>query len=542
MTSIFISSKFKHVSIISFLASITSTNALMHTGNSVGSASRAWGVSTELNKRSIKNNFKLFSVSSSSSSSSTIQKQELLEEELVVRRYFEGVNETDFIKIRNCFAANTDTELRIRDVCGVNSDYRKVNVNDLVNRCREFLLAHPDCVVNFHYGPKLIDNKSNVNGDEKWVIAHWYETGTWSGKSCNIEPTFQPMAVEGQTRFKINNENLIEELVVTRTFTDWEIMQQQKDDNNNNKSDIMDETAWKNDLSLDELQSMLKVAEKAARQAGGIIMSNEGCCSTDDDACEVKFSIKDVVTEYDSAAQIAIEGIVSTAYPHHSFLGEENVDPGSVASEQALTDALSSTPSGFLWICDPIDGTANFASGLSMSAVTMGVVYKGIPIIGVVYDPHTDEMFTAIREQGAFCNGVKLQVAQAINNMKDAIINAGCPADPNAFEASMRGVLALNSKSRGIRIIACSALTTAWIASGRLTAHFGYDLSSWDLIAGALLIQEAGGCVTDLDGSAYDLSTRNMLCSNEKVHYPILDVLTKADAVSFKRSGIPVRS
>jgi len=539
MTSIFKSSFFKRLSIICFFTITTSTNALISTGNILGnSPSKAWGISTKLNKGITKNNLKLFSAASTATNEIS-EKQELLEEELVVRRYFEGVNETDFIKIRDCFATNAESELRIRDVCGINSNYRKVNVNDLVNRCREFLLAHPDCVVHFHYEPKLIDNNN-----EKWVIAHWYETGTWSGKSCDIEPTFQPMACEGQTRFKINDDNLIEELVVTRTFTDWEMLQQkqQTDNNSNDKSDIMDETAWMNDLSLDELQSMLKVAEKAARKAGTIITSNEGCCSIDDDACEVKFSIKDVVTEYDNAAQVAIEEIVSSAYPHHSFLGEENVDPGAVASEQALIDALSSTPSGFLWICDPIDGTANFASGLSMSAVTMGVVYKGIPIIGVVYDPHSDEMFTAIRGQGAYCNGVKLQVAQAITNMKDAIINAGCPADPNAFEASMRGVLALNSKSRGIRVIACSALTTAWIASGRLTAHFGYDLSSWDLIAGALLIQEAGGCITDLDGSAYDLTTRNMLCSNEKVHYQILDVLTKADAVSFKRSGIPVRS
>eukprot|EP00957_Ditylum_brightwellii_P191368 14570594-Ditylum_brightwellii.AAC.1 len=100
----------------------------------------------------------------------------------------------------------------------------------------------------------------------------------------------------------------------------------------------------------------------------------------------------------------------------------------------------------------------------------------------------------------------------------------------------MRGVLALNSKSRGLRVIACSALTTAWIAAGRLTAHFGYDLSSWDLCAGALLIKEAGGLVTDLDGSPYVLETRNMLCSNGRVHDEILDILREADAVSFERS------
>ena len=85
-------------------------------------------------------------------------------------------------------------------------------------------------------------------------------------------------------------------------------------------------------------------------------------------------------------------------------------------------------------------------------------------------------------------------------------------------------------------MIACSALTTAWIAAGRLTAHFGYDLSSWDLVAGALLIQEAGGVVTDLNGSPYQITTRNMLCSNGLVHDPILKVLKEADAISFEQS------
>jgi myo-inositol-1(or 4)-monophosphatase len=133
-------------------------------------------------------------------------------------------------------------------------------------------------------------------------------------------------------------------------------------------------------------------------------------------------------------------------------------------------------------------------------------------------------------------NGVSIQVAQAVTSVNEAIINAGCPADPNAFQTSMRGLLALNGQSRGLRMIACSALTLAWIASGRLGAYFGYDLSSWDALAGALLILEAGGQVTDLDGSEYKLETRNLLCSNGYVHDEILNILREADAVSFTRS------
>lgn len=297
----------------------------------------------------------------------------------------------------------------------------------------------------------------------------------------------------------------------------------------------MDLEAWK-DLPLSELRHILHTAERAARAAGAVILQNQGCCSNTNEECEVKFNIKDVVTQYDKQAQDDLESVIRSEFPSHAFLGEENVDSGAAASEEALLQALRNSPSEMLWIADPIDATANFASSLPLSATTMGVVYRGTPIVGVVYDPHRDEMFSAIKGQGATLNGEPIHPAQAIQKAKDAIINAGCPADPNAFATSMRGVLALNSKCRGLRIIACSALTTAWIASGRLAAHFGYDLSSWDLVAGALLIQEAGGRVSDLDGTPYRLETRNMLCSNGHVHDEVLDILREADAVSFTRS------
>jgi myo-inositol-1(or 4)-monophosphatase len=297
--------------------------------------------------------------------------------------------------------------------------------------------------------------------------------------------------------------------------------------------------------SLEECEALLQTAERAARAAGAIIRSNLGCSSAsadDEEKCEIKFSIKDVVTKYDKQAQEAIQAIVSTKYPHHTFLGEEDVAAGGEASATALTNALSA--SDYLWICDPIDGTANFASGLPLCGVTMAVLYQGTPIVASIYDPHRDELFSTIQGQGAWMtttthvpeNRTPLSVQTGITSIQDAIINAGCPADPNAFDASMRGVLALNSQARGIRVLACSALTLAWIASGRLTAHFGYDLSSWDLVAGAMLIREAGGCITDITGSPYEVETRNMLCSNHpQVHEKILDVLQKNDAVSFER-------
>mmetsp|Transcript_16317 Transcript_16317/g.21361 ORF Transcript_16317/g.21361 Transcript_16317/m.21361 type:complete len:356 (-) Transcript_16317:54-1121(-) len=308
----------------------------------------------------------------------------------------------------------------------------------------------------------------------------------------------------------------------------------------------LDRDAWKTELEHAELQGLVETAEAAARAAGQVIVSHLGCAAevcdpTTDEECEIKTNLKDIVTQYDKQAQESVESIIRDAYPLHSFLGEEDVNPGAAASEAALEAALAKSESGFVWICDPIDGTANFAAGLTLCAVTVSVVYKGTTVIGVIYDPHQDELFSAVKGEGqSSLNGKpmpNLKEYHAIESIRDAIINAGCPADPNAFATSMRGVMALNGRSRGLRMIACSALTTAWIAAGRLNAHFGYDLSSWDLAPGALLISESGGIVTDLDGSPYQLETRNMLCStNLVVHQDVLQILTEADAVSFTRS------
>jgi len=151
-----------------------------------------------------------------------------------VKRYFQGVNEKNPNMIRSCFA----DEATIRDVCGISDQKRTVQADALVERCMEFVTAHPDCLVQFHYGPECGRNLD-------WVVAHWYETGTWSGESCGVPPNNQPMAVEGQTRFRLvektasssgddaedndadheygkGNPYKIQEFVVTRTFTEWE--------------------------------------------------------------------------------------------------------------------------------------------------------------------------------------------------------------------------------------------------------------------------------------------------------------------------------
>jgi hypothetical protein len=155
---------------------------------------------------------KAFSASASSASSCSAQTAQKME--AVVRRYFDGVNQQDPVQLRSCFHETAT----IRDVCGVSDTIRTVQASVLVERCMEFVTAHPDCHVDFYYGPE----KGRTSD---WVVAHWFETGTWSGDSCGLSAPApnRPMAVEGQTRFLVDREALkITDMVVTRTFTEWE--------------------------------------------------------------------------------------------------------------------------------------------------------------------------------------------------------------------------------------------------------------------------------------------------------------------------------
>jgi hypothetical protein len=134
-----------------------------------------------------------------------------------VRRYFQGVHTKDAALIRSCFGETAT----IRDICslGGSTEARTVPATELVARCMEFVAAHPDVQIDFYYGPEC----GRAATDVPWVVAHWYETGTWTGESCGLAPQHVPMAVEGQTRFRVDPATLtIVEFVVSRTFTDWE--------------------------------------------------------------------------------------------------------------------------------------------------------------------------------------------------------------------------------------------------------------------------------------------------------------------------------
>lgn len=201
--------------------------------------------------------------------------------------------------------------------------------------------------------------------------------------------------------------------------------------------------------------------------------------------------------------------------------------PGKEASAAALDAKLAAVGDNWLWIVDPIDGTTNFVNGMPLCMPSVAATYQGQVMVGVIYDCHRDELFTAVRGRGAFMNGERIHVGEQ-QTIGDAIVAMGSPPAEESMKISMIGVQALMPKVRTIRMLGSAALMLAWVANGRLTCYWEYDLSSWDVAAGYLLITEAGGRYTDLAGADFTLRTRKLCATNGKIHDQILSALNEA--------------
>ena len=203
-------------------------------------------------------------------------------------------------------------------------------------------------------------------------------------------------------------------------------------------------------------------------------------------------------------------------------MGEESVPPGIDAAIAALEEKLALP--GWLWIVDPIDGTTNFASGIPLNLPSIAVAYHGDVVVAVLWDPHRDEVFTAIKGHGAYLNGNPISVGSE-DSIGDAVVGMESPAGQESLEVALKGIVPLMPKVRTIRMLGSSAVMLPWVANGRLTAYWTPDECAWDIAAGSLIVMEAGGRVTDLEGNEYSLRTRKLIASNGKVHDDILQVL-----------------
>ncbi|CAJ1371025.1 unnamed protein product [Effrenium voratum] len=261
-------------------------------------------------------------------------------------------------------------------------------------------------------------------------------------------------------------------------------------------------------------QTSGEVAEEAARAAGALIVERVGA-----EVLRSKAFESDLVTEVDQCCEEVIREIVQKHLPGHAFLGEE--------SAGSSMESLLNTE-GWLWVVDPLDGTTNFASGQPMSAVSICAARHGQPRAAAIYEPFRDELFTARSTRGAFLNGEIICVS-GTPRLAEAVVASGCAPDPRSSAACFRAMAHLAPKTRTVRILGSAAINFAWLACGRLDGWFEVDLNCWDTAAGVLLVQEAGGIVTDCLGNDYTLKTRPVCASNGHIHFDLLEELADAN-------------
>ena len=247
---------------------------------------------------------------------------------------------------------------------------------------------------------------------------------------------------------------------------------------------------------------MLNIAIRAARAAGDLIVRNV------DRIDRLKVAPKgrnDFVSEVDRMAEQEIVNILHKAYPEHGFLGEEGGRQGLPKGE-------------FVWVIDPLDGTTNFLHGFPAFAVSIALMHKGRIECGVIYDPLRQELFTAKRGGGAMLENRRLRVTKQLG-FTGALLGTGFPFKDQRHNDAYFGMFReLMRDTAGIRRTGSAALDLAYVACGRLDGFWEIGLMPWDMAAGVLLILEAGGIVSDFEGTDKFLETGNVLTSNPRLH------------------------
>jgi myo-inositol-1(or 4)-monophosphatase len=215
----------------------------------------------------------------------------------------------------------------------------------------------------------------------------------------------------------------------------------------------------------------------------------------------------DLVTEADRASEKLIVSRLRATWPQHDIVGEEGT--------------RDTHGGGFRWYVDPLDGTTNFAHGIPVFCVSMGLECDGQLIAGILYDPTRDELFAAERGGGATLNGKPIHVSTT-TTLAESILGTGFPSSKRHKNPNIHFYHQITLRSHGIRRAGSAALDLANVASGRYDGFWEFNLNPWDTSAGVLLVQEAGGTVTRFDGTPFNIDSRETLASNSIIHQELL--------------------
>jgi len=256
---------------------------------------------------------------------------------------------------------------------------------------------------------------------------------------------------------------------------------------------------------------MLNVALEAALEAGKFLKYNLGKVKH----IERKLGQEtNLVTEIDKASEAMIIKKIKQHYPSHDILAEESGDH-KVKSE-------------YRWVIDPLDGTTNYTHGLPIFSVSIGVEFNGSIVAGVIYDPNTDEMFTAEKGNGAYLNGKRIHVSSC-DTLINSLLVTGFPYNVKDNPGKVvEHFVNLLMEGQGVRRLGSAAIDLAYVAAGRLDGFWEVFLNPWDKAAGILLVEEAGGTVSDFKNAPGSIYDKNTLATNGKIHQQMIAVLGKA--------------
>jgi myo-inositol-1(or 4)-monophosphatase len=255
-------------------------------------------------------------------------------------------------------------------------------------------------------------------------------------------------------------------------------------------------------VSAERASEFVSTIEAIAREAGELLMGYF--------ARRVPIEYKgdvDLVTEADRASEALIMDRIQARFPRHDVLGEEG--------------ARRETGSDYKWYVDPLDGTTNFAHGFPVFSISMGLEHKGQMIAGVVFDPARGEMFAAEKGSGAYLNQRRLHVSKTAQ-LADSLLATGFPSHKRHKNPNIHFYHQITLRTHGVRRAGSAALDLASVASGRFDGFWEFNLNPWDLSAGVLLVEEAGGQVTGFFGQAFRLADRDVVATNGLIHADLL--------------------
>ncbi|MDW8214288.1 MAG: inositol monophosphatase family protein [Roseiflexaceae bacterium] len=254
--------------------------------------------------------------------------------------------------------------------------------------------------------------------------------------------------------------------------------------------------------------SLLSFAIETARRAGALLLEGLARRRT----MELK-SAYEVVTEVDRASEDLIVNAIHDAFPDHAILAEEG-------------SGIDRT-SPFLWLIDPLDGTNNYAHGFPFFSVSIALMESNDLILGVVFDPLRDELFYAERGAGSWCNGRRLRVSDT-QALAASLVSTGFPYDfATTTDNNAQQFVRIQARTQGVRRAGSAALDLAYVAMGRLDAHWELRLKPWDTAAGALLVLEAGGRLSDWRGAPWDPWNDRLVASNGRIHDELIAALAE---------------